>query len=145
MKGFDWFTIVLVGLGVVMLVASIRSRKSGRIPAPGPNLVKGAAAFIGAALLLQFFRGFDVRTSDVKFQQQNNGIVITGTLRNPHSFKLNAIVVEISAIGAGGKILETERVVVKELVAHGSSGFTARLNVRAVVTRVSVTAEGFWT
>jgi hypothetical protein len=150
-KSFDWLTIVLAGLGVLMLAAArfmgprpvVMSGPYGRPTRPSP--VKGGLALIGAALLLQFFRGFDVPVQGVEFHSHDGSVVVTGTLENPHSFKLNAIVVDVSAMSAEGTIIVTQKVVVKEILPRSSSRFTATLKTTATVARVQVAAEGFWT
>ena len=151
MKSFDWLTIVLAGLGALMLAVSrftgsslvVVSGPFGRPTRPSP--LKAGLALIGAALLLQFFRGFDVPVRGVEFHADSGSVVVTGTLENPHSFKLNAIVVDVAAVSSKGAILQTQKVVVKELVAGGSCRFAATLKTAATVARVQVAAEGFWT
>ena len=152
MKSFDWLTVVLVGFGVLMLVASRFAGRTSPMVMHGlfghparPSSAKGGLALIGASLLLQFFRGFDVPVREVEFHTDGGSVVVTGTLQNPHSFKLNAIVVDVSAVGAAGEVILMEKVVVKEIVAGGSSRFAATLKTKERVARVQVAAEGFWT
>lgn len=61
MKAFDWLTIALLGLGTFMLVAGAMTRtrrQAGHGTTPNP--MKGAVALVAGALLLQYFRGFDI-------------------------------------------------------------------------------------
>jgi hypothetical protein len=151
-RSFDWLTTVLAGLGLLLLVASRFARGPTPVVMRGPfgrptrpSPLKGGLALIGAALLLQFFRGFDVPVREIEFHTEGDSVVVTGMLQNPHRFKLNAIVVDVAVVGAEGVAIQTQKVVVKEIVSGRSARFAATFKTEVPVARVQVAAEGFWT
>jgi hypothetical protein len=145
MKALDWLTMVLVGLGLLTLIMSrfARNRAVQRYSNLSPT--KGALSLILAALLLQYFRGFDLPVQNEAFGFEEGGVNVTGILENRHQFKLNAVVVDIALLDERGDVIQTGKTVVKEIASRSSSPFTAHLKTDVRVARVRVTAEGFWT
>jgi hypothetical protein len=146
----DWFTAILCGMALLLvLVPAGAEARSGILAPPsprGPGPRVAAIGLLSAALLVQYFRGFDMPIAGLAFHDNGDSLSVTGTVSNPDAFELKAIVIWVYERDQSGNLLSKELGVMDNPVAaHKSSTFSVKVKKAKGSSEFEVVAEGHWT
>lgn len=135
MTGLDWLTAVLCCIGLLLLLTRERN----------PGQRKGGLALVGAAAMLQYFRGFDMPATGIAYHSENGNVTVTGTVSNKHGFDLKGIVVWVYKRDQAGNPLSKEVGFMRTNVpAHQSGAFSVKVRTVKGLSKLDVSVEGHW-
>jgi len=135
--GIDWLTAVLGCMALLLLLTTKRN----------PGQLQGGLALLVAAVMFQFFRGFDMPVSGLAFSDSPaDSVTVTGTVSNPQTFELKAIVIWVFERDQSGNLLGKETGVIPyNVAAHQFTAFSVKVHKAKGSSKFEVAAEGHWT